>query len=53
MALNDAQVRAAKWDGRDYTLNDGGGLYLLVRRSSKRWIIRRKRGGKMHVTSLP
>ena len=52
MALNDAQVRAAKWDGKDYYLNDGNGLYLYVRKASKRWIIRRKRDGKMRVTSL-
>lgn len=52
MALNDAQVRAAKWDGKDYYLNDGNGLYLYVRKASKRWIIRRKRDGRMRVTSL-
>jgi hypothetical protein len=52
MALNDAQVRAARWDGKDYYLSDGNGLFLFIRKSSKRWIIRRKRGGKMHVTSL-
>ncbi len=52
MALNDTQIRAAKWDGKDYTLNDGNGLYLNVRRSSKTWIIRRKRDGKMRVTTL-
>lgn len=52
MALNDAQARAAKWTGKDYYLNDGNGLYLYVRKASKRWIIRRKRDGKMRVTSL-
>jgi hypothetical protein len=35
MALSDAQVRAAKWDGKDYYLNDGNGLYLYVRKVSK------------------
>jgi integrase len=52
MALSDTQARAAKWDGKDYYLNDGNGLYLYVRKASKRWIIRRKRNGKMRVTSL-
>lgn len=52
MALNDTQVRAAKWDGKDYLLNDGNGLYLNVRRSSKTWIIRRRRDGKMRVTTV-
>ncbi|MCB1789721.1 MAG: tyrosine-type recombinase/integrase [Gammaproteobacteria bacterium] len=52
MALTDAKVRAAKWDGKDYYLNDGNGLYLYVRKASKRWIIRRKRSGRMRVTSL-
>ena len=36
MALNDAQVRAARWDGKDYYLSDGNGLFLFVRKSSKR-----------------
>lgn len=52
MALNDTQVRTAKWGGKDYTLNDGNGLYLNVRRSSKTWIIRRKRDGRMRVTTV-
>ena len=34
MALNDAQVRAAKWAGKDYTMRDGNGLFRLVRKAS-------------------
>jgi len=52
MPLTDKQARLAKWDGKDFTLNDGNGLYLKIRKASKTWIIRRKREGKMRVTTL-
>lgn len=52
MPLTDKQARSAKWDGKDYTLNDGNGLYLKIRKSSKTWIIRRKREGQMRVATV-
>ena len=37
--LTDSIVKAAKpkTDGKDKTLSDGGGLYLLVKTSGKYW----------------
>lgn len=52
MALTVKAVEAAKWKGKDYRLADRDGLYLQVRRSSKTWIIRSRKGGRTSITTV-
>ena len=54
MALTDTRVKAAKPRLSDYTLADGNGLYLRVRRrtGTKTWITRRMIAGKVHVQTI-
>lgn len=53
MSLADTRVKAAKARLSDYTLADGNGLYLRVRRSgAKTWIIRRMDAGKVSVQTI-
>ncbi len=51
--LVDTKVKAAKARLSDYTLADGNGLYLRVRRTgAKTWITRRMFAGKVHVQTI-
>jgi len=53
MSLTDSRVKSAKPRLADYTLADGNGLYLRVRRSgAKTWITRRMTAGKVHVQTI-
>ena len=53
MSLAETRVKAAKARLSDYTLADGNGLYLRVRRSgSKTWITRRMIAGTVHVQTI-
>jgi len=42
VALSDKAAKTAKWEGKDFRLADGNGLYLQIRRSSKIWLFRRR-----------
>jgi integrase len=48
----ERDAKALKWDGKDRLVAFGDGLFLNVRKSSKTWVIRRRHGGKMEVTTL-
>jgi len=51
--LTEMKVREAKPTDKDRWLNDGGGLYLRIRKSgSKKWIIRRKKNDKTQIITL-
>lgn len=51
--LVDTKVKAAKPRLSDFTLADGNGLYLRVRRTgAKTWITRRMIAGKIHVQTI-
>ncbi|MCU7866653.1 MAG: integrase family protein [Candidatus Thiodiazotropha sp. (ex Lucinoma borealis)] len=50
--LSETAIKAMKWDGKDITIGDGDGLYILLRRSSKTWIIRKRHKGKNTITTL-
>lgn len=52
MKLSERSIKSLKWSGKDKILNDGGGLYLNLRRSSKTFIVRKRRQGRMLVTTL-
>lgn len=52
MKLSERSIKSLKWSGKDEILNDGGGLYLNVRRSSKTFIVRKRQQGRMLVTTL-
>lgn len=52
MSLSEQSAKALKWEGKDRTYSDGNGLYLLVRRSSKTWIIRQRHGGKAKIITV-
>ena len=53
MPLADTKVKAAKARLSDYTLADGNGLYLRVRRTgAKTWITRRMIAGTVHVQTI-
>lgn len=52
MRLSERLIKSLKWDGKDQILNDGGGLYLNLRRSSRTFIVRKRRQGRMLVTTL-
>jgi len=52
MKLSERSIKSLKWSGKDEILNDGGGLYLNLRRSSKIFIVRKRRQGRMLVTTL-
>lgn len=52
MKISERSIKALKWSGKDEILNDGGGLYLNLRRSSKTFIVRKRRQGRMLVTTL-
>lgn len=50
--LSETAIKSLKWEGKDRTIGDGNGLYLLLRRSSKTWIIRKRHKGKNTITSV-
>lgn len=50
--LSEQKIKSLRWDGQDKTLGDGHGLYLLLRKSSKTWIVRRRHNGKNQITTL-
>jgi integrase len=51
--LSDMQIKNAKPQDKDYTLTDGGGLYLLVKQSgSKIWRYQYSFNGKRFLTSF-
>lgn len=52
MAFTEREAKAAKWPGKDVLLSAGDGLFLNVRRTSKTWVIRRRRRGRMAVTTV-
>jgi integrase len=53
MALSDTQLRNAKPTEKDYTLNDGKGLFLLVTKNgAKWWRFRYKYIGKPKLLSM-
>jgi integrase len=53
MALIDTQLRNAKVTDKDYTLNDGQGLYLLITpKGGKWWRFRYRYAGKPKLLSL-
>ena len=52
MAFTEREAKATRWDGKDRRLPCGDGLYLLVRRSSKTWLFRDRRGGRETFSTL-
>lgn len=51
--LNDSQCKAAKPKDKDYRLNDGGGMYLLVRpNGSKLWRMKYTVNGRTKLASF-
>jgi len=53
MSITDTRIKAAKPRLSDYTIADGNGLHLRVRRSgAKTWITRRMIGGKVYVQTI-
>ncbi len=51
--LNDSQCKAAKPKDKDYRLNDGGGMYLLIRpNGSKLWRMKYSVNGKTKLASF-
>ena len=53
MALTDTKVRSAKPQGKEYTLVDGDGMFLLVHpNGSKYWRFRFRFGGKQHLMAF-
>ncbi len=51
--LSDTQIKNAKPKDKDYTLTDGGGLYLLVKATgSKIWRLQYSVDGKRYLTSF-
>lgn len=52
MPLTETEAKAARWEGKDRTISAGDRLYLLVRKKSKTWIIRRQGGGKTTTRTL-
>jgi integrase len=46
--MNETKATDARWEGKDRTISAGDRLYLLVRKRSKTWIIRRQ--GKTGTT---
>jgi integrase len=51
--LNDTQIKNAKPKNKDYTLTDGGGLYLLIKSTgSKIWRYQYTHNKKRHLTSF-
>ncbi|MCI4400264.1 MAG: integrase arm-type DNA-binding domain-containing protein [Campylobacteraceae bacterium] len=51
--LNDMQIKNAKPRDKDYTLTDGGGLYLLIKATgSKIWRLQYSVDGKRYLTSF-
>lgn len=53
MALTDTKVRSAKPQGKEYTLVDGDGMFLLIHpNGSKYWRFRFRFGGKQHLMAF-
>lgn len=53
MALTDIKVRSAKPQEKEYTLVDGGGMFLLIHpNGSKYWRFRFCFGGKQHLMAF-
>lgn len=53
MALNDAQIRAAKPTDKQYKLTDSEGMYLLVHpNGSKYWRLNYRFGGKQKTLAI-
>jgi integrase len=50
--MNERDAKAAAWDGKDRRLAAGDGLYLLVRKSSKTWLYRRRHLGRETFTTI-
>jgi integrase len=51
--LNDSQCKAAKPKDKDYRLNDGGGMYLLIRpNGTKLWRMKYTVNGKTKLASF-
>lgn len=50
--LSETTIKSMKWEGKDRTIGDGNGLYLLLRQFSKTWIIRKRRKGKNTITKV-
>jgi integrase len=51
--LSDTQIKNARPKDKDYTLTDGGGLYLLIKATgSKIWRLQYSIGGKRYLTSF-
>lgn len=52
MPLTERQAKAEKWSGKDRLVSAGDCLFLLVRKASKSWLLRRRFKGRMHVKTL-
>ncbi len=50
--LTDAAIRAARWEGKQRKLFDGGGLFLLVSKTGKYWRLKYRFAGKERGLSL-
>ncbi len=53
MAFTEREAQAARWEGRDRMIGTGSdNLYLLVRKKSKTWIIRKRPAGKAIILTI-
>lgn len=52
MPLTERQAKAARWEGKDQLISAGDNLFLMVRKRSRTWLIRRRINGKMRVRTL-
>lgn len=50
--MNEAEIKALKWQGKDADIPLGDGLYLRVRRSSKTYYLRQRFSGRTVKTMI-
>ncbi|MCB2005480.1 MAG: integrase family protein [Rhodoferax sp.] len=50
--MNEAEIAALRWAGKDQDIPLGDGLYIRVRRSSKTYLLRQRHGGKTIRTTI-
>jgi integrase len=44
--LTETKLKQLKWEGKDKRVADRDGLYLLIRKQSRSWLFRSRKGGK-------
>ncbi|MCF7979736.1 MAG: tyrosine-type recombinase/integrase [Chromatiaceae bacterium] len=52
MPLTERQAKATRWEGKDQLVSAGDCLFLMIRKRSRTWLIRRRINGKTHVRTL-